>query len=229
MIKDKLRYFVANARFLQSIVSKFILSIPIYIPHNISKYKTLNKIIYTLFIDNIKGDYAEFGCFTGSCLVHSHRCFEKYFGKNKSLIYGFDSFEGFPEEVHKEFKNDNFISSYHKIKLLEKKYEGINIIKGFFSNSLNDVHIKDKIKNISLAFIDCDLAISSQDVFKFIKPRLVNGAFIMIDDYFNLDKNKNSIQQEFVKHFEINKNVFKFKEFGVAGIVFRYNKKPTEL
>jgi hypothetical protein len=77
--------------------------------------------------------------------------------------------------------------------------------------------------------VDCDLAISSQDVFKFIKPRLVNGAFIMIDDYFNLDKNKNSIQQEFVKHFEINKDVFKFKEFGVAGIVFRYNKKPSEL
>ena len=226
MLRDKFRYFVANSKLLQSIVSKFILSIPIYIPHNISKYSILNKIIYNLSIDNIKGDYAEFGCFTGSCLVHSHRCFEKYFGNNKSLIYGFDSFEGFPEEVHKEFKSENFINNYDKVKLLEKKYKGINIIKGFFFNSLNDVQTKDKIKIISLAFIDCDLASSSHDVFMFIKPRLVDGSFIMIDDYFNLDTNKNSIQQEFVKHFEINKDVFKFKEFGIAGIVFRYKKNP---
>ena len=109
----------------------------------------------------------------------------------------------------------------------KKKYKGINIIKGFFSESLNDIQIKDKIKNISLAFIDCDLAVSSYEAFKFIKPRLNDGAFIMIDDYFNLDTNKNSIQQEFVKHFEINKDVFKFKEFGIGGIVFRYKKKTN--
>ena len=224
MLKDKFRYFVANSRFLQSIVSKFILTIPIYIPHNISKYKILNKIIYNIYIDNIEGEYTEFGCFTGSCLVHSHRCFEKYFKNNMPIIYGFDSFEGFPEEIHKEFKSEKFVNNYENVKLLEKKYNGINIVKGFFSDSLNKTEIKDKIKNISLAFIDCDLAVSSHDVFKFIKPRLNDGAFIMIDDYFNLDTNKNSIQQEFVKHFEINKNVFKFKEFGIGGIVFRYRK-----
>ena len=224
MLKEKFRYFVANSRFLQSIVSKFILAIPIYIPHNISKYKILNKIIYNLYIDNIEGDYTEFGCFTGSCLVHSHRCFKKYFKNNKPLIYGFDSFEGFPEEIHEEFKSENFMNNFENVKTLEKKYEGINIVKGFFSDSLNEIEIKGKIKNISLAFIDCDLAVSSHDVFKFIKPRLNNGAFIMIDDYFNLDTNKNSIQQEFVKHFEINKDVFKFKEFGIGGVVFRYKK-----
>ena len=52
--------------------------------------------------------------------------------------------------------------------------------------------------------------------------RLSNGAFIMIDDYFNIDANNNSILNEFNKHFEVNKNVFIYKYFGLSGVCFRY-------
>lgn len=199
MLSKIFRNFISYYKFSQFIVSKIFLTVPIFIPHNISKYNILNKIIYIISIDDIKGDYTEFGCFTGSCLIHANRCFDKYFKDSKSLVYGFDSFEGFPDEVHSEFKSKNFTANYDRVKFLENKYSRIKIVKGFFSESLNDNLIKKKIETISLAFI-------------------------IIDDYFNLDRKNNSIQYEFLKKFQINKNVFQFKEFGISGIAFRYKK-----
>ena len=72
--------------------------------------------------------------------------------------------------------------------------------------------------------MDCDLAISSEPVFKFIKNRLENGAFIILDDYFNIDEEGGSIRKEFLKSFEINKDVFQFSTYGVGGVVYQYIK-----
>ena len=57
-------------------------------------------------------------------------------------------------------------------------------------------------------------------VFKFIKPRMVNGSFIMIDDYSSIDKNGNSIVKAFNEVFDVNKEVIIFDYFS-NGIVFR--------
>ena len=76
----------------------------------------------------------------------------------------------------------------------------------------------------SFAFIDCDLAISSTTVFDFIKDKLVNGSVIMIDDFFNIDENGKSIKEEFIKRFELNKNVFLFSTYGLGGVVYKYYK-----
>ena len=53
---------------------------------------------------------------------------------------------------------------------------------------------------------------------------MMNGSFIVIDDYFNIDEEGNSIREEFKKHFEINKNVFKFSSYGLGGVVYHYIK-----
>ena len=127
--------FIANSNLLQFLASKFILYIPLSISHNFAKYNIIKKIIYTISIDEIEGDYTEFGCFTGSSLKHAHRCIKK-FSVDKN-IFGFDSFQGFPKELHKEFKSENFKVDYKKIIKLENKYPKIKIFKGFFSTSLN--------------------------------------------------------------------------------------------
>ena len=51
---------------------------------------------------------------------------------------------------------------------------------------------------------------------------MVNGSFIVIDDYFNIDEEGNSIREEFKKYFDINKNVFKFSSYGLGGVVYQY-------
>jgi hypothetical protein len=193
--------------------------------HNFSKYYALRKSLQIIKMDKIKGDYCEFGCFTGASLNHVLSITSKDSFLKEKKIYGFDSFAGFPKEVHSEFKSELFTADFEKVKKLEFKSKGRCIIKkGFFIDVLSDKDLKNEVQKISLAFIDCDLAISSQPVFEFIKNRMVHGSFIVIDDYFNIDDEGNSIREEFKKHFEINKNVFKFSSYGLGGIVYQYTE-----
>ncbi len=214
---------ISKLTFLHKIASIIVNIMPFFILHNFSKYYELRKSIEMINMDKIEGDYCEFGCFTGASLRHVIRLTSKSNFLNKKLIYGFDSFEGFPEEVHSQFKSENFITDYNQVKKLEEKGNGrCRIIKGFFSESLERENIKKDIKKISIAFVDCDLAVSSESVFDFIKERLVNGSVIMMDDFFNIDKNGNSIKREFIKRFELNNNVVLFSTYGLGGVVFKY-------
>jgi O-methyltransferase len=125
--------------------------------------------------------------FTGSSLNHAIKTHLKFSRKKKEdnfmsrTFFGLDSFEGFPEEVHPEYKSENFKSNYDKVKLLENSYN-CKIIKGYFSESLKEIESRKENK-IAFAFIDCDIYDSSKYVINFIKDKLSNGAFLMIDDY----------------------------------------------
>ena len=215
---------ISKLRFLHTIASYFVSILPFFIIHNFSKYHELRKTLKIIEMDETDGDYCEFGCFTGASLTHSLRITSgKEFFKKK-IFYGFDSFEGFPEEAHKIYKSEDFSADYNEVKKIEKNSKGrCKIIKGFFEESLTNNLIKKNISKISLAFIDCDLALSSIPVFLFIKGRLVNGSFIIIDDYFNIDKNGRSIRAEFLKTFAVDKEIFLFSTYGLGGGVFRYN------
>ena len=214
--------FIANNRFLHNLISFIINLFPQIVYHNISKYISIKKIIYNIGLDQIPGDYCEFGCFTGATLNHALYSYQKYIPSKEMTFYGFDSFEGFPVEVHSAFKSENFKVDYNFVKKLEKKFNNCKIIKGYFKDSLKRDDIKKNINKISVAFIDCDIGFSAIDVFEFIKPRLSFGAFIMIDDYFNIDKTKNSILATMHKYFSLNKDIYLHSHFGNGGIIFRY-------
>ena len=143
-LKKKILLFVAHANILHKIASFFILVIPQFLIHNLEKYQIIKNIFYTLDMDDIKGDYLEFGCFTGSSLKHAINSHKKFFKNQNMLFYGFDSFQGFPENVHKTFTNDNFKTDYNKIKKIELKYKNCRIVKGFFHKSLDNKIIKKK-------------------------------------------------------------------------------------
>jgi len=171
---------ISRLTFLHNIASIFVNLTPFFILHNFSKYHALRKSIEMIRMDRIDGDYCEFGCFTGASLNHVLNLTNKNDFLKKKIIYGFDSFKGFPKEIHSVFKSEIFTADYEKTKKLEKRSNGrCKIIKGFFNESLNEQNTRDTIKKISLAFVDCDLEISSEPVFKFIKNRLENGAFII--------------------------------------------------
>lgn len=216
---------ISRMTLLHSLASIFVNIIPFFALHNFSKYYALRKSLQIIKMDKIEGDYCEFGCFTGASLNHVLRLTSKDIFLKEKIIYGFDSFKGFPKEIHSEFKSEVFTADYEKVMKLEKKSEGrCKIKKGFFSDVLINEDLKKEIKNISLAFIDCDLAISSKPVFEFIKDRMVNGSFIVIDDYYNIDYEGNSIRNEFKKHFELDKNVYKFSSYGLGGVIYQYIK-----
>ena len=104
--------------------------------------------------------------------------------------------EQFERQIFYDRKNINF-----KI----EKFEFFKIIK--------------KIKNIETIIVDHYGL--SYDWEKFVKAKL-KKKLVVIDDYFNIDQEGNSIREEFKKHFDINKNVFKFSSYGLGGVVYQY-------
>ena len=147
---NKVIVFIANNRFLHNLISFIINLVPQFIHHNISKYFSIKKIIYSINIDQVQGDYCEFGCFTGASLNHALNSYKKYMSHKKMTFYGFDSFEGFPVEVHEEFKSENFKADYNFVKKLEKKFDNCKIVKGYFKDTLKNDDIKKNINKISV-------------------------------------------------------------------------------
>ncbi len=213
---------VAKFTFLHKLYSYLVKFFPIFFIHNNSKYLTIKKVLYNLNLDKISGDIIEFGVFTGSSFRHIINI-EKNYTKD-TRYYGLDSFEGFPESDHPFFVKNKFVANYKKVKRIENIVPNkIEIFKGFFSDVLEKNETLKK-SNFKFVHLDCDLYISAIDPIKFISDKLVVGAYIMIDDFTNLDRNNLSIRNAFYKIFK-ESDIEKVGFFGIDGVVFRYMPK----
>jgi hypothetical protein len=188
--------------------------------HNYSKFLQIKNIWTNIKLDKIDGDYIEFGIFKGKSLYHSYKTYKKIFQSNEINFYGLDSFDGFPIENHHFYRKENFKTSYEKVSRQFKKYRNIKIFKGFFEEVVSAKELEE-LKKISFAFIDCDIYESSQVAFKYLKPRMAQGGFIMIDDFTSIDENQNTIMKAFFEVFELNKEVHSYSQYS-NGQVFRF-------
>ena len=108
--------FISKFEFLQDWASSIISGINPAITHNLEKYHALKKVHYLSAIEDVDGDYLEFGVFTGSSFCHSIRCCEKLENINQNVLktkfFGFDSFEGFgnlsKDDDHPFYKDPRF-------------------------------------------------------------------------------------------------------------------------
>ncbi len=215
---------ISRLTFLHTIYSKIVNLIPSFLVHNSSKYMAIKKVLTNLKIDQIDGDCIEFGIFTGSSFKHTIRTENKLNKLNTTMFYGLDSFEGFPENNHPYFQDKNFETDYSKVKKIERKFkEQAFIIKGYFKDTIYKNSGLKQIKKIKFALIDCDLYISAIEPIDYLIPRLVNGAYIMIDDYTNIDSDGNNIRKIINDKFNnIDYQIVGY--FGTDGVIIRYFK-----
>lgn len=188
--------FISKFEFLQDWASKFIASINPAVIHNIDKYLALKKIHYLSAIEDISGDYLEFGVFTGSSFCHSIRCCKKLSNLNpnvlKTKFYGFDSFSGFgvitESDNHSFYKDENFDTSLARVDRRVKAVSSdlfYKLIPGFFSDSLKEGASNFGIENARIIFIDSDTYISAKQALNFCSKVIRSGTFIMLDDYYS--------------------------------------------
>ncbi len=213
---------ISRLTFLHTIYSSIVNLIPSFLVHNSSKYMAIKKVFTNLKIDQIEGDCIEFGIFTGSSFKHTIRTENKLNKNNATMFYGLDSFEGFPENNHPYFQDKNFETDYSKVKKIEKKFKDkAIIIKGYFKDSLEKNNSLLNLKRIKFALIDCDLYISAIEPIDYLIPRLVNGAYLMIDDFTNIDSEGNNIRKLFNEKFK-NFDYQIIGYFGTDGVIIRY-------
>ena len=149
-------------------------------------------------IKNLNGSIVECGVGSGNTLVNW--CLLVYNDNMNRTVWGFDSFQGFPEPDKKDgkYKNVKKGALSDSIAVVEKKLintrlpnnwknNNIKLIKGFFNNSLKNYDGRP----IALLHLDCDLYNSYKDCLNSLYNLVVKGGVIMFDEYMGTSEHKN--------------------------------------
>lgn len=180
-----------NSIFLQNAVAAVLSSIHPSILHNIGKMEMLKKAFFHCELEDIAGDYCEFGIYEGTSLYSALLIHKKIKSRHNRYFYGFDSFdEGFKhfneKDKHPFFKEGDFKSSFEKVKKRLRKFPNVRLVKGYFEKTLAGRFPEETAGSgkCAVAFIDCDLMSPALISLRFIRPILQAGGILMMDDFF---------------------------------------------
>ena len=138
-------------------------------------YDRISNLITSLKKITIDGLVLECGVFKGESI----NIIAKELPSN--TIYGFDSFEGLPED----WAGYNLEKGYFSLGgMLPEVCDNVQLVKGFFANTL-PVFAKDHTENIAFLHVDSDLYSSAVDIFNILGQKIVPGTVILFDEYFN--------------------------------------------
>ena len=228
---------LSKLNFLQNWLSSIFARINPAIIHNVEKYYVLKKVFYLSTIEDIQGDYLEFGVYTGSSFCHAMRCCNGLRVLNseikKTRFFGFDSFDGFgeilSEEKHSFYTDSNFSTSFDRVqRRAQRTSKGLefNLVKGFFNETLKLGPENYRLNSARIIFIDSDTYSSAKEAFDFSASLIQIGTYLILDDFFSYNgRNDMGVAKAFWEFKE--KYYFDFREvftYGMGGKVFVVSK-----
>jgi hypothetical protein len=119
-----------------------------------------------------EGLLLEFGVWKGGTINHIAK-------KTGRTVYGFDSFEGLPEDWFHGVPQGHF-----KLNRLPDVEKNVKLIQGWFDQTLPSF-LDSHSGPVALCHVDCDLYSSTRTVFEHLGSRIVSGTVIIFDEYFN--------------------------------------------
>ena len=153
-------------------------------------------------IQNISGDIVECGVWKGATFSYMANVFPE------RTMWAYDSFEGVPSNKDQTKYPDKYKSEWVKANevlsvdmsffhtSLEKynvpNPNRIRIVKGWFKDTLPNA-----IQQIALLRVDGDLYSSTYEVLEYLYPLVVDGGFVIFDDYC-IDESKQAVHDYFV-------------------------------
>lgn len=103
---------------------------------------------------------------------------------NKDIVFGFDSFEGLPEDW-KGTENEILRKGTFSVSKLPKVRKNVRLIKGWFNETLPKFLETEPEPIIKFLHIDCDLYSSASCVLSLLNKRIVPGTIIVFDELAN--------------------------------------------
>jgi hypothetical protein len=144
-----------------------------------------------LTFNDIKGDYAEFGC--NGAMTFRMAYFASELLGYPTRLWGFDSFQGLPATVdprddHPRWVPGTMATSVAEFRSICATYgmppDAYTVVPGYYNATLQDDVGESRPDIVSFAYIDCDLYTSTRDVLRFLSSRIRNGTILAFDDYF---------------------------------------------
>lgn len=100
------------------------------------------------------------------------------------FIYGFDSFEGLPEDWRYDSRFDLQKGAFNLNGYLPPVRKNVRLIKGWFNETLPEF-VKSHPEPCAFIHVDCDIYSSTKTIFDNLKNQIVSGTVIAFDEYFN--------------------------------------------
>ncbi len=183
--------------------NRFLKSYPMLYSHEAQRIYGFFHLLNQL--KGIEGEIVEFGVGRGryiSIFAFANECFQL-----RKEIFGFDSFEGFPQphendigtrvtEIQSVCGWDDVqpemilhalsadISSVGSKSLFENSEPSVNLIKGYFKDTISD-NLPNKIAFLHL---DADLYESTKIALQYSLPRMSKGGIIIFDELHEKEK-----------------------------------------
>jgi predicted O-methyltransferase YrrM len=132
----------------------------------------LDLLSHAMQLRSVAGPILEFGVATGRTINHLASL-------TAEQIYGFDSFEGLPEDWRTGYGKGRFAQA------LPMTAPNVRLMVGWFENSLDDFVQLCPEGPISLIHVDCDLYSSTKTILERLAHRIVPGTILVFDEYFN--------------------------------------------
>jgi hypothetical protein len=96
-------------------------------------------------------------------------------------IWGFDSFEGLPEQWTIESKKGAFDVG-GKLPAVRKN---VSLVKGFYSATLPKFREEHPSGSVAFLHVDCDLYSATKEIFEYLGDWFCPGTIIVFDEYYN--------------------------------------------
>lgn len=120
-----------------------------------------------------KGLYLEFGVYQGESINIIAQ-------QTNNTIFGFDSFEGLPEDWYVHKKGD------FKCDLPTNLPDNVRLIKGWYDYSIPEF-MKLQKEKVSFIHIDCDLYSSTKTIFDNMFDKLNDQCIIIFDEIYGYE------------------------------------------
>lgn len=144
-----------------------------------------------LNINDISGDYVEFGSAGGTSIRLAHEVVSAT--PVRRHLWAFDSFAGLPvpassHDEHPAFRPgvksgglDAFRATCDNGGIPRHAYTAV---EGYFEKTLKALGSDQAPTDIALAYVDCNMYSSTITALEFLEPRLKHGMIVAFDDYF---------------------------------------------
>jgi O-methyltransferase len=160
----------------------------------------LQSAIETLDREGIHGDFLEAGVLRGGACILM-RAVLHALQNTQRIVWVADSFQGFPEAeltAHGIKNPEQFnrqAASLAEVKSLFARYhlldEQVRFLPGFFEHTLPDAPVKD----LALLRLDGDFYNATTCILKHLYPKVVNGGFVIIDDYYIFEGCRRAVRE----------------------------------
>ncbi len=129
---------------------------------------------YVIDKTDVSGVCLEFGVYKGDSINFISSLLPD------KIIYGFDSFEGLPED----WRYDSEKGAFNLNGKMPRVNSNVRLVKGWFNETLPEF-VKAHREPCAFIHVDCDLYSSTKTIFDNLKDKIVSGTVIAFDEFFN--------------------------------------------